>query len=61
MTNDHFWDIVGQIQCSAVFDNNSLNKQVPVAWQLLVALANLGSSDNGSDHVHLAYMFHISG
>ncbi|KAH9816165.1 hypothetical protein DFH28DRAFT_217588 [Melampsora americana] len=60
MTQDQFWNLVKQIQDSHVFQNRSDNKQVPVAWQLLVALANLGSSGNGGDISHLAYMFHIS-
>ncbi len=61
MSEDRFWDLLEQIQGSNVFVNNSLNKQVPMAWKLLVALANLGTCGNGSDHIHLAYMFHISG
>lgn len=59
MTQDQFWNLVTRIQDSHVFQNRTDNKQVPVAWQLLVALANLGSSGNGGDISHLAYMFHI--
>ncbi|KAH9810288.1 hypothetical protein DFH28DRAFT_986663 [Melampsora americana] len=61
MTQDQFWDLVTEIQDCHVCQNWSDNKQVPGAWQLLVALANLGLSGNGGDISHLAYMFHISG
>ncbi|KAH9809852.1 hypothetical protein DFH28DRAFT_987186 [Melampsora americana] len=61
MTQDQFWNLVTEIHNCHVFQNRSDHKQVPVAWQLLVALANLGSSGNGGDISHLAYMFHISG
>lgn len=61
MSEERFWQLVELIQSSEVFQSESNNKQVPVPWQLLVALANLGSSGNGGDHSHLAYTFHISG
>lgn len=61
MSKERFWTLVDLIKSSEVFRSQSNNKQVPVSWQLLVALANLGSSGNGGDHSHLAYMFHISG
>lgn len=60
MSEERFWKLVDLIQSSRVFHNQSHNKQVPVSWQLLVTLANLGSSGNGGDLSHLAYMFHIS-
>ncbi|KAG0138946.1 hypothetical protein CROQUDRAFT_667116, partial [Cronartium quercuum f. sp. fusiforme G11] len=35
-------------------------KLVPVWWQTLVTLVNLGTSGNGGDHFHLARMFNCS-
>lgn len=61
MSEEKFFELVEMIEGSIVFQNDSWNKQVPVAWQLLVALANLGTSGNGGDYSHTAYMFHISG
>lgn len=61
MTEDKFFELLEMIEGSTVFQNDLWNKQVPVAWQLLVALANLGTSGNDGDHSHTVYMFHISG
>ncbi|KAG0140717.1 hypothetical protein CROQUDRAFT_664798 [Cronartium quercuum f. sp. fusiforme G11] len=55
-----FTNLVKLIEKNPVFHNNSTCDQVPVWWQTLVTLANLGTSGKGGDHFHLARMFNCS-
>lgn len=61
MSKSSFNNLIDLIEDNPVFQNNSNMKQVPVWWQALVALANLGTAGNGGDHFHLARMFNCSG
>lgn len=61
MNIDQFEGLVKEIEGHCVFHSNSHNCQAPVQWQLLIALANLGSAGNGGGPPMLAQFFCISG
>lgn len=47
MSKEAFTRLLHNIGMCDIFQNNSTCPQAPVEWQLLVALANLGLSENG--------------
>ncbi|KAG0149303.1 hypothetical protein CROQUDRAFT_653883 [Cronartium quercuum f. sp. fusiforme G11] len=55
-----FMNLVKLFEDDPVIHDNSTCDQVPVWWQTLVTLANLGTLGNGGDHFHLARMFNCS-
>ena len=52
-----FYILLSKIENHAVFNNNSRNKQTPVAIQLLIVLNRLGCDGNGASINHTALLF----
>ncbi|KAH9816178.1 hypothetical protein DFH28DRAFT_1125633 [Melampsora americana] len=60
MSKDTFMALVHKISDNPVFHNNSNCPQAPVAWQLLVAMANFGLSGNGGQSQIIAELFKMA-
>lgn len=61
MSKVAFTKLLHRIATCEVFYNNSTCPQAPVAWQLLVALANFGLSGNGGGCPIKAKLFALAG